>query len=55
MNLQMFKVDLEKAEDITICEIDHQSKPEHWDNPEGWDAEGDGTGVQDEGHMYTHG
>ena len=55
MNLQMFKVDLEKAEDITICEIDHQSKPEHWDNPEGWDAKGGGTGVQDGGHMYTHG
>ena len=55
MNLQMFKVDLEKAEDITICEIDHQSKPEHWDNPEGWDGEGGERRVQDGEHMYTCG
>ena len=55
MNLQMFKLDLEKAEDITICEIDHQSKPVHWDNPGGWDVEGGGRGVQDGGPMYTHG
>ena len=27
----------------------------HWDNPEGWDGEHGGSGVQDEGHMYTHG
>ena len=27
----------------------------HWDDPEGWDGEGDGIGVQDGGHMYTHG
>ena len=27
----------------------------HWDDPEGWDREGGGRGVQDEGHMYTHG
>ena len=49
---------------ITICEIDHQSKfnacnrqskPVHGDNPEGWDGKGGGRGVQDEGHMYTHG
>ena len=26
------------------------SKPVHWDNPEGG-----GRGVQDGGHMYTHG
>ena len=25
----------------------------HWDNPEGWDGEGGGMGVQDGGH--THG
>ena len=31
------------------------SKPVHWDNPEGWDGEGGGLGVQDAGHMYTHG
>ena len=27
----------------------------HWDDPEGWDGEGVGTGVQDREHMYTHG
>ena len=27
----------------------------HWDDPEGWDGEGGGSGVQDGGHMYTHG
>ena len=27
----------------------------HWDDPEGWDGEGGGRGVQDEEHMYTHG
>ena len=27
----------------------------HWDNPEGWDAEGGGSVVQDGEHMYTHG
>ena len=31
------------------------SKPVHWDNPVGWDGEGGGRGVQDGGHMYTHG
>ena len=31
------------------------SKPVHWDNPEGWDEEADGRGVQDGEHMYTHG
>ena len=31
------------------------SKPVHWDNPEGWDEEGDGRGLRDGGHMYTHG
>ena len=50
---------------ITIHDIDDQSKfdalktgpstPVHWDNPEGWDGEGDGRGVQDGGHMYTSG
>ena len=25
------------------------------DNPEGWDGEGDGRGVQDGEHVYTHG
>ena len=27
----------------------------HWDDPEGWDGEGRGMGVQDGDHMYTHG
>ena len=27
----------------------------HWHDPEGWDGEGGGRGVQDEGHMNTHG
>ena len=27
----------------------------HRDNPEGWDGEGSGRGVQDGEHMYTHG
>ena len=30
------------------------SKLVHWDNPEGWDGEEGGKGVQDGGHMYTH-
>ena len=25
-----------------------------WDDPEGWDGEGVGRGVQDGEHMYTH-
>ena len=27
----------------------------HWEDPEGWDGEGGGRGVQDGEHMYTHG
>ena len=27
----------------------------HWDDPEGWDGEGGGTGVQDGEHVYIHG
>ena len=27
----------------------------HQDDPEGWDAEGGGRGVQDREHVYTHG
>ena len=26
-----------------------------WDDPEGWDGEGGGMGVQDGEHMYTRG
>ena len=27
----------------------------HWDDPEGWDGEGGGRGVQDGEHKYTRG
>ena len=27
----------------------------HWDNPDGWDGEGGGRGVQDGENMYSHG
>ena len=27
----------------------------YWDDPEGWDGEGSGRGVQNEEHMYTNG
>ena len=27
----------------------------HWDDPEGWDGEGGGRGVQDGEYIYTHG
>ena len=27
----------------------------HWDDPEGWDGEGGGKGVQDGEEIYTHG
>ena len=27
----------------------------HCDDPEGWDGDGGGRGVQDREHMYTHG
>ena len=27
----------------------------HWDDPEGWNEEGGGRGVQDGEHVYTHG
>ena len=47
-----------------MCEIDDQSKFDAYNRalkagalgqPEGWGGEGGGRGVQDEGHMYTHG
>ena len=49
---------------IINCEIDLQSTLDawdkclgmvHWDDPEGWDGEGGGRGVQDGEHMQTHG
>ena len=27
----------------------------HWDDPEGWEGQGGGRGVQNGEHMYTHG
>ena len=27
----------------------------HWDDPEGWDGEAGGRGVQNAEYMYTHG
>jgi len=27
----------------------------HWDDPDGWDGEGGGRGVQDGEHVYTRG
>ena len=32
-----------------------RSRAVHWDEPEGWDGEGGGRGVQDGEHMYTRG
>ena len=32
-----------------------RSGPVHWDDPEGWDREGGGRGIQDGEHMYTRG
>ena len=49
---------------IIICETDRQSRfdarqgAQGWCtgmDPEGWDGEGGGRGVQDGEHMYTHG
>ena len=47
---------------IIICGVDRNpgsmhetgcSGLVHWDDPEGWDREGGGRGVQDGEHMYT--
>ena len=38
----------------SMCEMGH-SKPMHWDDPEEWDGERGWRGIQDAGHMYTHG
>ena len=49
---------------IIILETNHQSRFDAWyrvlgagalDDPEGWDGQGGGRGVQDGEHMYTHG
>ena len=42
------------ASPSSMYETGH-SKLVHLDNPEGWDGEGGGRGVQDGEHMYTHG
>ena len=34
-----------------MCETLHSGLV-HWDDPEGWDGEGGGRGLQDGGHMY---
>ena len=31
------------------------SGPVHWDDPQGWDGDGVGRGVQDGEHVYTLG
>ena len=43
-----------KSTNNKCCETGH-SELVHWDDPERWDGEGGGRGVQDGGHMYTHG
>ena len=48
---------------IIICGMNRQSRFDatgcsglaHWDDPEGWDGEGGGRGVQDGEHVYTRG
>ena len=49
---------------IIKCETDRQSRLDawdkcsglvHWDDPEGWDGEEGGRGIQDGEHVYTHG
>ena len=32
-----------------------RSGPVHWDDPEGWDGEGGGRGLQDGGQIFTQG
>ena len=32
-----------------------RSGPVYWDDPEGWDGEGGGRGIQGGEHMYIHG
>ena len=49
---------LSYVKQITSQGVMHEtgcSGPVHWDDPEGWDGEGGGRGVQDVEHMYTHG
>ena len=48
---------------IILCKMNHHpslmhetgcSGLVHWDDPEGWDGEVGGKGIQDGEHMYTH-
>ena len=46
------------VKEITSPGLTHETghpEPVHWDNVEGWDGKGVGRGVQDGGHMSTHG
>ena len=48
---------LSYVKQITSPSLMHEtghSKLVQWDNPEGWDGEGGGRGVQGGEHMYTH-
>jgi len=54
-SLSTFTCILPYAKKITSPSETGHSKPVHWDNPEGWNTEGVGRRVQDEGHLYTHG
>ena len=43
---------------MTSLDLMHETRRSglvHWDDPEGWDREGGGSGVQNGEHLYTHG
>ena len=40
---------------VETCILSYVTGLVHWDDPERWDAEGGGRGVQDGEYMYTHG
>ena len=47
---------LSYVKEITSPGLMHEtgcSRLVHWDDPEGWDGEEGGRGVQNGGHMYT--
>ena len=55
--IYLFLIAFKRLHKTTSPSSTHQTgrpKPVHWDNPEGWDGEGGGRGVQDGGYMYTH-
>ena len=46
------------CEQIVSPDLMHEtgrSRLVHWDDPEGWDGEEGGRGIQDGEHVYTHG